>query len=196
MATKTKRWERIGLTAAVIAAAAAVLGVSSLALFTDSETVGSNAFGTGTLDLTASPTSAVFNVPAMAPGDEEVAALTIGNSGTIALRYAATSTTTENTLAGELDLTIKTGVTTCTTGGFDTDGSVIYGPGDLGNTTPIALFGDATQGADAGDRTLAASTNEVLCVRVALPLSATNASQGASTTATFQFDAEQTDNNP
>lgn len=196
MATKTKRWERIGLTAAVVAAAAAMLGVSSLALFTDSESVGANAFATGSLDLTAAPASAVFTVSDMAPGDAEVAALTIGNSGSIALRYAATSTTSENTLAAELDLTIKTGVTTCSAAGFDTDGTVVYGPADLGNTTPVALFGDATQGADAGDRTLGAGASEALCFRVALPLSANNSSQGASTTATFQFEAEQTDNNP
>lgn len=196
MATRTRRWERLALTIAVVTGALAALGMSSLALFTDSETVGSNTFSTGTLDLTASPASAVFTVPAMAPGDEEVRSLTIGNSGSVALRYAATSTTDENVLAGELDMTIKVGVTTCSTAGFDTDGTAIYGPADLGSTTGVVLFGDATQGADPGDRTLGPSTSEVLCIRVALPLSASNASQGATSTATFQFDAEQTDNNP
>ena len=58
------------------------------------------------------------------------------------------------------------------------------------------LVGDPTQGSQAGDRTLNATANEVLCFYVSLPLSAANSSQGASTTTTFTFDAEQTANNP
>ena len=55
-------------------------------------------------------------------------------------------------------------------------------------------MGDATQGADAGDRVLTASANETLCFRVELPLASTGP-EGTSSTATFTFDAEQTVNN-
>ena len=57
------------------------------------------------------------------------------------------------------------------------------------------LVGDAAQGADPGDRAIATSSNETLCFFVELPLGSTGP-QGASTTATFTFVAEQTVNNP
>ena len=94
------------------------------ALFTDTEAVGGNTFTAGTVDIAAAPASAVVSFSNMAPGDEAVGAVTVTNDGSLEMRYSITSTTTENTLAAQLDMTIKTGVTTCTTGGFDTDGFV------------------------------------------------------------------------
>ncbi len=187
--------KRLAATGLILAAFATVLTVSVQALFTDTASVPANTFTAGTIDISTSPTSALVTFATMAPGDEVTNPVTVSNDGTLDLRYAITSTTTENVLAGELDLTIKSGVTTCTNGGFDTDGTVIYGPGDLGNTTPINAVGDPAQGAQAGDRALTASTNEVLCFNVELPLAATNASQGITSTATFDFQAEQTKNN-
>jgi hypothetical protein len=106
------------------------------------------------------------------------------------------STTTEDVLAAELDLTIKTGVTTCSNADFDTDGTVIYGPAALGSVAGVNVIGDPTQGAQAGDRVLAAAASEVLCFNVLLPASAGDAIAGLTTTATFTFSAEQTANNP
>lgn len=182
-------------TGVVLAAFATVLTVSVQALFTDTQSVPTNTFTTGTIDISTSPTNTLVTLTAMAPGDEVTNPITVSNDGTLDLRYAITAATTENVLAGELDLTIKTGVTTCTNGGFDTDGTVIYGAADVGNTTPINVVGDPTTGADAGDRALTASNNEILCFNVELPIAATNASQGLTTTATFSFEAEQTKNN-
>jgi hypothetical protein len=59
-----------------------------------------------------------------------------------------------------------------------------------------AAIGDPTQGAQAGDRTLAASGSERLRFKVKLPLSTGNAYQGTTCTVAFVFDAEQTANNP
>ena len=187
--------KKLVATGIVLAAFAAALAVSVRAMFTDTASVPVNTFTTGTLDISTSPVSALVTFNAMAPGDEVTNPITASNAGTLDLRYAITSTTTENVLAAELELTIKTGVTTCTNASFDTDGTVIYGPGDLGNTTPINLVGDPTQGAQAGDRTLTASNSEVLCFNVEFPITATNASQGITSTATFDFQAEQTKNN-
>ena len=53
-----------------------------------------------------------------------------------------------------------------------------------------------TVGAQAGDRTLAGAASEVLCFQAALPSATTSTYQGATTTATFTFSAEQTQNNP
>ena len=179
---------------AVLALALGAFTVASLALFTDQETVTGNAFSTGTVDLLATPATAVVTAAAMAPGDQVTAELDVANTGTLELRYAATSTTTEDVLAAQLVLTIKSGVTTCDDANWTTDGVIEYA-GAIGSTVTSALFGSNAQGAQAGDRVLAAGANEVFCLNVTLPLAATNASQGQTSAATFTFDAEQTANN-
>ena len=82
-------------------------------------------------------------------------------------------------------------VTTCTTGGFGASGTTLYT-----GTLTAASFGNPAQGSQAGDRALAAAANETLCFQATLPLTTTNAYQGAATTTTFTFTAEQTANNP
>jgi len=186
-------------TLAVVIVGASFVVFGSFAVFTDSQNVPSNTFSTGTLDISTNPTSALVTFSAMAPGDQVTNPITVTNGGTLQLRYAVTSTTTEDTLAAQLDLTIKTGVTTCTNAGFDTDGTVIYGPSgpdDLGSVAGINVIGDPAQGDDTGDRTLNAGTNEVLCFNVELPSSTGAGYQGLNTTATLAFQAEQTSSNP
>jgi len=184
------------LSMAVFAVAASALALGSNAVFTSTASVPANTFTTGTVVISTSPASAVITYSGMAPGDKVTAPLTVSNTGTLQLRYAVTSTTTENTLAAQLDLTIKSGVTTCSNAGFDTDGTVVYGPADLGSTTGIDAIGDPAQGSQGGDRTVNASASEVLCFQASLPLATGDSFQGLSTTATFAFQAEQTANNP
>ena len=185
---------KILVTVALLLVAVAMVAVTSLAVFTDTETVTGNTFTTGTVDIAATPATAVVTMPAMAPGDQVTAPLTVDNNGTLDLRYAITSTTTEDTLAAELVLTLKTGVTTCTNAAWTADGATLYS-GVLGTVATSPIVGNTTQGADAGDRTLAPGGSEIICVNVTLPLAATTG-QGTTTTATFTFDAEQTVNNP
>ena len=174
-------------------AIAAVLGLSvvsigagamSLAIFTDSA-ASTGTFTSGTIDITSSPTVA-FTISAMMPGDANTQALTIANAGTGALRYSLTTVAT-NTLGAALTLTVKTLGTNCTT----FDGTTVLAATALNG----AAIGNPAQGADSGDRVLAAATNEVLCFRVSLPLATGNALQGISSAVTFTFDAEQTANN-
>ena len=186
---------KLAATTAVLAAFVALLSLSVLTLFTDTASVPANTFTTGTVDISTNPATALVTFSDMAPGDEVVNPITVSNDGSLELRYAVTSITTEDTLAAQLDLTIKSGVTTCTTGGFGVDGTVVYATGDLGSMASINVIGDPTQGAQAGDRTLAASGSEVLCFNVSLPSSTNNTFQGLTTTATFAFQAEQTKNN-
>ena len=183
-------------TVMVLALLATVLTLTALTLFTDTQSVPGNTFTTGTVDISTSPTSALVTFSGMAPGDQVTNPITVTNAGTLQLRYAATSTTTENTLAAQLDLTIKSGVTTCTNAGFGVDGTVVYATGDLGNTSAINLIGNPAQGSQGGDRTLNASASEVLCFNVSLPSSTGNTYQGLTSTATFAFQAEQTSSNP
>jgi hypothetical protein len=189
-----------------IAASLVVIGVltgfatfGALSVFTDTASVASNTFTTGTVDISTSPASALITYSNMAPGDKVTQPLTVSNNGSLALRYAVTSLATNTDSKGlrtQLDLKIKSGVATCTNAGFDTDGTLLYGPADLGSDPAINVIGDPAEGDDSGDRTLAASGSEVLCFHVELPLSTGNAYQNATTTATFAFEAEQTVNNP
>lgn len=171
--------------------------VASTALYTDSGDVSANAFSSGTLDISTGTTSAWLTLATMAPGAKVVAPLTVTNGGTLEMRYAVTSTSTENTLAGQLNLTIKTGITAgnCTADNFASAGTTVYGADDLGSTAGLNVIGNPAQGGQSGDRTLAAGTSEVLCAQVQLPLGTGNTFQGTSTTATFALAAEQTANN-
>jgi len=173
--------------------------VGSGAVFTDTKTIGANTFTTGTVTLTTTPTTAAVTLTNMAPGDSKVGAITVNNTGSLAQRYSVVSVA-DNTdtkgLAGQLQMTVKTGVTTCTSAGFATDGTIVYGPSVLGTATPgTKVIGDSAQGFHTGDRTLAATATENLCVLVSLPLATGNSFQNATTTATFTFNAEQTANN-
>jgi hypothetical protein len=181
---------------ALAAAFGLMLVPTAAARFTDAKSVGANQFVSGLVDISVAPASAVVTATGMEPGDKVTAPLTVTNSGSQTLRYAIVSTTTENTLAAQLDLTVKTGVTSCTNGGFDSTGTVRSGPGDLGSTTGWAVLGSTTTGAQAGDRTLAGGAGETLCLQVSLPTTTSSAYQSLSTTATLAFVAGQTANNP
>lgn len=185
---------RVVLSAAVVMVGMAMVAVTSLALFTDTAAVGANAFTTGTIDITASPATAVVSMTAMVPGDQVTAPLTVANAGSLELRYAVTSTTTEDALAAELVLTVKSGVSNCNDASWAADGTTLYS-GRLGSQATDAIIGSVAAGADAGDRVLISGANEVLCLNVTLPLAST-AGQGLTTTATLSFEAEQTANNP
>jgi predicted ribosomally synthesized peptide with SipW-like signal peptide len=198
---RTARPERRRLVLGLGALAVSAVGLTSVvtgAFFTDQATATNNAFTTGTVDLTASPATAAVTLPNMAPGDVITAPLTVNNAGTLAYRYSVLSTTTASTpdLAAQLDFTIKTGVTACTTAGFAATGAVAYGPADLGSVLGAKVLGDAVAGQQTGDRTLAAGASEVLCLQVSLPSATGNTYQAKTTTATLTFDAEQTANNP
>ena len=187
---------RILVVLLLVGVVGASLGVASNAIFTDSADVDANVFSTGTLDISTAPITALVTYSDMAPGDSTGGqSLTVTNAGTLDLRYAVTMTA-DNTdtlsLYAELDLTIREEGTDCTT----FDGNVLYGP-DLPFLLTGDLIGDPTPGDDTDDRTLTtASPSEVLCFKVDLPLAAPDSVQGASTTAVFTFEAEQTDNNP
>ena len=162
---------------------------SSLALFTSQTTNTANAFTAGTIVLGTSPASALLTSSALMPGDTIDGTLVVSNTGTGALRYAMSSSSTNTDskdLRSQMTLAIKTLGTNCAT----FDGTSIYS-GSLN----ASAFGSATAGADAGDRALAAAASETLCFRASLPLATGNTYQGAATTTTFTFDAEQTANN-
>ena len=184
---ETSRRRRRGLLGVLLSLTVVTLGagVFSLAIFTDSA-ASTGSFATGTIDITSSPTVA-FTVSNMMPGDTNTQALTIANAGTATLRYAMVSAAT-NVLGSTLQLEVKTLGTDCAT----FDGTAIVGPTTLNG----ALIGSVTPGFQAGDRTLAGLTNEVLCFQVSLPKATGNGLQNTTSAVTFTFSAEQTANNP
>ena len=185
--TSQARWRRRAAIVAIVSLTIGTLGASavSLATFTDSK-ASSGSFTSGTVVLGVSPAT-LFTLTSIMPGDSGSASLTVSNAGTGQLRYALTSASTNadlKSLRDQIALTVKAG--TC--------------PGAGGNLFSGALsaaaIGDVTPGNQAGDRTLAASTSEQLCFAWSLPIATGNAYQGAATTTTFTFTAEQTANNP
>ena len=169
------------------------------ALFTDTQAVGANTFTTGTLDLSTAPLTAIVTFSAMAPGQETVGPVTVTNGGSLEMRYAISSVTTENVLAAQLDFTVWDEAAESVVDGTcdaNAPATVLHGPLDVGSTSGINVVGDPTSGAQAGDRVVAASANEVLCFKASLPLATDNSFQGLTSTATFNFAAEQTANNP
>ena len=163
----------------------------AMALFTDSETVATGDFTTGSVNIGVTPVSTSLSLANMAPGDEVTAPVTVSNDGTLDLRYAVTSVASGDAgLASALAVTVKSGVADCTNGGFATSGTAVAS-GTLGGLA----VGDPTAGAHGGDRALAPATSEVLCVQVALPTTAVDTLQGKTAGATFTFSAEQTVNN-
>ena len=169
----------------------------AFAVFSTSRSPGSATYTSGTVTLTTSPTTALITYSTMQPGDSVTNSITVSNTGNSTLRYAISSSATNadsKALKDQLVLTVKTvDVTTPASPCSEFDGTLLY-MGDL-DSSAGKLVGDNTQGSQAGDRTLSGSTNEILCFRANLPLSTPNTYQGASTTATFTFDSEQTANN-
>ncbi len=173
----------------------------SLALFTSSASAAANGFTAGTVVIGISPAATIFSSGMMMPGDSVPTgtpgqAVTVSNTGTAALRYAITGVATNAPLASQLVITIKqpdgNAGSSCTA----FSGTTINDAGfTFVGTTTTNIVGDPTQGAQAGDRTLAANTSETLCFKVTLPLSTSNTYQGDTTNITFTFSAEQTANN-
>jgi spore coat-associated protein N len=185
-----RRKRRRGIVALLAAMSALTFGTSavSLALFTDTDS-STWSFTTGSIDIESNP-AVLTAISAMMPGDVAADSLTISNAGTADLRYAM-STSATNALGDELELAVRE--EDADAGCDDFDGAVVVA---AGTTLDGASFGDAATGAQAGDRVLAAGSSEVLCFQVSLPLATANAFQGATSDATFTFDAEQTANNP
>ena len=178
-----------------VAFAVASLGTTAytFALFTSGATNGANTFTTGTIDLTTSPASAFLTASNMMPSDVVNSSLTVTNNGNSTLRWAMTTAATNVDTKGlkdQLGLVIKTKDTN-TAGCTNFNGTQLYS-----GSLAAGAIGDPATGDQGSDRTLAGVSSEILCFRTTLPQNTGNAYQGAATTATFTFSAEQTANNP
>jgi hypothetical protein len=196
MTTSTTR--RVALAAGVLSVAiVGVTGLASSALFTSSDSISGSDFVAGTVDITDNDATFELTDTELAPGTVDFNKVVIDNDGSLELRYAMTSdsaNTDGKGLRDQLQLTVVAidAAATCDATAVSS-GTAIYS-GDLSG----ASFGDSAAGADTGDRTLAANASEALCMQVEFPngtAAADNPFQGAATSTSFSFDAEQTLNN-
>ena len=182
-------YRRILISLVAIGILASFLGLGGLSLFTASTDNDGNTFTTGSVDISTNPANSFLTMSPMAPGDSVTAQLTVSSgTSTLDLRYAMTTAATNTdglNLRDALTLEIRTLGTNCAT----FDGSQLYT-----GTLAGGAIGDPAQGQQFGDRPLAAGGSEVLCFKVDFPIGATGP-EGATTTATFTFAAEQTKNN-
>ena len=203
--TPRRHRRRRGLLALLMAGTALIAATGatmSLALFTSQVAVAGNAFTAGTIILGVNPASAILSSGALMPGDVIPVGVpgqvvTVSNTGTGALRYSITGTSTDadaKHLNTVLVLTVRQPDGNAGASCALFTGNVLFSA--VVPTAGVNMVGDPTQGNQAGDRTLAAGTNETLCFKASLPIGTGNAFQGAASTYTFTFNSEQTANNP
>ncbi len=167
-----------------------VIWAGTFATFSDSGTAGST-FTAGTVDLLISGDTddayafTSIEMGNMKPGDAKYAPLTLANSGTLGFSYSmATSATNPDSKNLRDQLTLESrlvaNTAACDSAGVGFDASL----------TTVTASG-ALSAAAVSSRTLAAGASEVLCFKVQLPSAAGDGYQGATTTATFTFNATQ-----
>ena len=179
---------------ALLGALTGLVDSGTYASFGSAATGTTNVFAAGTVDIANSPSTALLSIGDMVPGETVTAPLTVSNSGSLHLRYAVTSTVTNTdgkALAAQLTLTVKSGVTACTNAGFGSSGSVLYGSAALGTIGSSTNLIGTPASFPNGGRTINASAGETLCFQVGMPAATDVGFQGAATTATFAFSAQQ-----
>lgn len=179
---------------ALTVACVGVAGIASSALFTDTDTSSGNSFTAGTVDINSGGGTAVFTVANLAPGDVNYGKIPVANDGSLQLRYAVTSSSTNTdskALAAQLDTKVVSIASNATCNAAAVAAGTAIFDGKLGS---LAL-GNTGAGSQAGDRVLNAAASEALCLSVSFPAVSGNSYQAATTSTTVTFAAEQTANN-
>lgn len=191
---------------------------STLAYWTDQATIASETFTSGTLDLTAGPTTgsefltgtgpnswtySALTLTSMIPGDSVSKTVVLRNSGVAALRVNGTVTSSNNNLAVAgtpsqgLQVVIVDGATATTpttdgaTGvrtGGCTAGTTVYTQNVSTTSTGTTIY--STSPTDTRP-SLTSSQTRTVCVRVILPTTAPNAVQNLSTAIDLNLTAVQ-----
>lgn len=140
------------------------------------------------VDVVADPPALVMP-GGMLPGDRVSASVRISNEGQVPIRYAVTTTTDDEGSGLANALIAEVGVATAGCGDLS---AVALGRSQLAQLA----IGDPQRGAQAGDRTLATSESETICIRVTLPRAAGNRYQDATASAEFSIVAESIEPSP
>lgn len=191
-----RRRRFIATTAIIGLAVAGVTGLTTSALFTNTDSAGQSGFVSGTIDITPAATDFTVEAGNAAPGDTFYAPVNVSNSGTLQLRYATelkASDESDAVILPYLTFTVFAEVTpeNCAAGVVP---SSSIGSAVLGHNTH--WIGSSQPGEQSGDRQLDATRAESLCIALKLSEEAGNDVQNTKAGLTLTFHAEQTANNP
>lgn len=192
-----RRRRFVATTAIIGLAVAGITGLTTSALFTNTDTTGQSGFTSGSIEI--SPEGTNFSTPAAnaAPGDTHYAPLHVENTGTLELRYSIEVSGSEDSsaeLLEHLTYSVRSDVSPADCAAGNVASGTLIGSAVLGSDTH--WIGDTDPGEDSGDRVLASGTAEDLCVGLELDLDAPNSVQSSTAGLAFTFHAEQTANNP
>ena len=185
---------------ALITVASVGIGATSLAVFTDTESVPAT-FTTGTIILDAVKIDALtLTNTDLLPGEVITGSVDVENDGNSELRYSLDTTSTDGAspngaeLYTALTVDVKTVDVDATIKCDAFDGTLLNSAAEILGASNV-LFGNVSPTVGTGDRTVASGATDVLCIRVSLPLATDGTFQGATSVTTFTFNAEQTENN-
>lgn len=193
--TPGSRWTRLRAGLGLLAVAVPFgLGVQdTFAFWTDNAVINGGTFTSGTLDIKVDGadnySTTTLGMTGMAPGSTSAEVLTIGNGGTVPLKYTLTGGLTGTNAAifntgATLSLTIMTGATRSGTGNAAvcTGGTTIY-TGALTSTVTTAIL------AKRPTTAMAPGGSEALCFQVTFLSTADNTTQNLTAAATFTASA-------
>lgn len=183
----------------VLASAAALVAVGllhdgtllSAARMTDRDSTSAATVATGSVSLALSngaTSSSWTGSVTLKPGDTAYKRLTVTNDGAGRLRYAITATSSSSLSARlVMNVAVITSGSTCTSSAYSA-GTVVSGT-DLafGASPALNVVGNPATGAQSGDRVLAASAADNLCLKLDLPTGTGLGYAGRSTTASTTF---------
>lgn len=181
--------------------------VGTLASWSDTATVQTGTFGTGTLDMRVGEVAADqlsgqggtwthsgLTLTTMAPGESVAQLLTVGNTANTNFTYNGTVATTNGTLSGAngLQLTIVKDATDVTNSGAHANNDRVGGcVGGTPTSVTNTGVGTAPVTINAAPISLTSGVKTTYCVLATLPADAPNAMQGQSTNIVFNFQADQ-----
>ncbi len=202
MNARTSRRTGVRLTLLTAAGALVAAGllhdgvILSAARMTDRGTTTAAAVTTGSVSLALSngaSSSSWTGAVSLKPGGTAYKRITVTNDGTSQLRYAVTATST-SALSAKLVMNVAliASGSSCSSSTYGA-GTVVSGT-DLtfGASTALNVIGDPATGAQTGDRVLAVSAADNLCLRLELPTGTGlgYSGRGSTATTTFAFSGE------
>jgi spore coat-associated protein N len=187
---------KLALSAGLIVAAAAIVGLGAFATFTGTATT-SPAFSSGTVSLSPIGTSGANNrlsvgAAGLAAGDTMQRAVDLKNTGTITI--VAPTLTTSATASSLLDTDTTNGlqmtINKCSVAWTESGPPYTY---TCGGTTTSVLASTPVVGSNLAlsSITTAANTDNYLVVTLTLPSTSGNTEQNQSSTILFTFTATQ-----
>jgi len=166
-----------------------VLGVGSAGTFaywTDEAVAQGITFTAGTLDLELQDDSddsvsfTTLNISNMIPGQSVAGVLKVENVGNVGFTYTSSTSVSNSTLAGALDLKVTNGSVSGSAPNATCSGSQLSGTATTVNQALVST-----------PRSLSAGTSENLCLQVSMPSGASSSLQGTTTTVSYTFTATQ-----